>query len=382
VVGLFTALLLAAISPARAEAQLAIALDGCGSVNPLEVAAALELELGPSVGLSIRVICENGAVSIDVADRMTDKRVSRRVEGVDVARPGAAQVVALLASELVLASWAELLLAPRGGAEGERARARVLAELRERDRAATPEATSTAAPPEAATRSEAVAVQGMPTPNEGAPITQTQAPSDDMRVATETTTEATTETTTEATTETIPDVAVADPTPHASLRLDLTGGVHLRDLAAPFAPVVVALRGAARVDETWSIGLRASVEIGEIARDAGTVSYTAVGTGFIVGLETLREDVFALDLFLEARGAWARLDARPARSSIEGRALDAVLVELEGTLAPSLVVGVFNLALEASLGVTIIGPVGTVTAEPDVTLPGLFFGLGLAIGLR
>lgn len=198
------------------------------------------------------------------------------------------------------------------------------------------------------------------------------------------------ETVSEAASEAVPDevfenvdAVVAPPvTPRASLRLDLGGGVRLRDLAAPFVPVFIGLRGLVPIDGGWSIGLRASVEVGEIARSAGTISHAAVGAGLVLGWEALRAQDFVLDLFFEARGAWVRLDARPARTSVEGRALDAPLVELEATLAPSFVIGVVDIALEASLGVTVVGPVGTVTAEPDVTLPGLFFAVGLAFGLR
>lgn len=353
-----------------ASAQLTVSLEGCRSVVREDVAAALELELGveASASLSVRVVCEDDAVTIEVVDRTSERPVSRRVEGVDAGHPGAAQIVALLASELVLASWVERLVGARAGPLDALAEGPTVEPPRPPENPPSPiDETLGEGPSEVP---EAVSEDAAAQVSEAAPedAAETEAVSE-AAVSNEVS-------------QNVDVVAPPVTAARTSLRLDLGGGVRLRDVGAPFVPVFIGLRGLVPIDGGCSIGLRASVEVGEIARNAGTISHAAVGAGLVLGWEALREQDFVLDLFFEARGAWVRLDARPARTSVEGRALDAPLVELEATLAPSFVIGVVDIALEASLGVTVVGPVGTVTAEPDVTLPGLFFAVGLAFGLR
>ena len=351
------ALVLAASVVAEpASAQISVRLEGCGELGEAEVARALAIEIegAPTVPLGVRVACDDVGIVIEVDDPITDKRLARRVAGEDARRPAAARAVALLVSELVLASWAELLLEreePGSSPERAIARAEVERSLVEAQRSG-PEAPTVPGEPATARSGESAALSA-------------EATSPGPRAE-----------------GSLPERPDAPSRPVLRVRADVSTGLRIRDVEAPFVTWLGALEALAHLEETVSLGARVSVELTEIERRAGTVSYSSVGGGLLVSIELVRSDRFVLDLLSEARFAWVRLDGRPSRSSIEGRAVDDVLAELELCVAPGLELGPVRLALSLSLGAAVAGPTGTVSGEPSVTVPGFFGGAGLRAGLR
>jgi hypothetical protein len=166
------------------------------------------------------------------------------------------------------------------------------------------------------------------------------------------------------------------------LALDVAAGARIRDVAAPFLTGIASFEGLARVKNRTSLGARVSVEYADIARLAGSVSYSAVGAGAVLRHALVRHATLSLDASAGLHAAWVRLDGRPSRTSVEGRAVDDLLVEVEVAIRSGFLLGPVRFGLSLSLGATLLGTIGTVSGEPDITLPGVFAGLGLAIGVR
>lgn len=344
--------------PEITRAQERLQLVGCVPLNRAQVAADLELELGvvATSHVVVRVSCTPDALLLEVDDGVTGKRISRGVAPIDFVDPGAPRVVALLVSELVLASWAELLLVSE---EARReAIARVNAYLAARERAS---AEQRAAPIEPAQSPPDARVRTAPTDaNARRRATRPAEPPQAVQSADS-----------------------AQPSRATTLdAFEIDAGARLRDGRTPFGAGLFGLSARVSLRPRWSIGLRASVEIADVPRAAGDVAYSLFCGGVVVGFELLRQRRFTLELRAEPRVGWARLDGRPLRSTTEGRALDAPVVELEVTLAPSMRFGHVHLALGVSVGATLLGPIGIVSGEPSVALPGFAAGLSLIIGLR
>lgn len=362
----------------RTSAQLRVELSGCAGLSGLELASAVELELGagPSGSLVVRAMCDEAGLLIEVEDPVTDKRLVRRVPEIDVSRPGIARAVALLVSELVLASWAELLLRREvtGSPERESALARVEAEM-----GAERAASGTVLAEDGAAAADGAAAEGEggdgPAETEASPSTgvASEARATEATGAPTSTDPAAAETDVAATTQ---------PRQATPLLLDLDGGVRVRDLAAPFAGPLLGIRGMVRLTDGVALGARVTLELSDVARGAGSISLAVVGAGLVLGIEAVRVEAFVLDVSLEVRGAWIRLDGRPARSSVEGRAVDAALLDFELLVAPGFELGSFHGALGLAIGATALGPTGTISGEPDLTLPGVFLGVSLLLGLR
>ncbi len=397
---------------AGASAQITVQLEACGALGGVEVTRALELEIeqAATTPLGVRVLCDARGLLIEVDDPITDKRLVRRVPGVDAGRAGAARTVALLVSELVLASWAELLF-ERENAARSPSRSRALARV-ERALGEVPrqgEALRTEVPRDAEARAAnpvdapetnatTSAPSGTPTPSvapalPAAPAlpvapalpAATAPPPAPALIA--------------APSLPVATALPAAPRPRAArssresdsrdgpsgplrVRADASAGLRLRDVQTPFVTWLGALDARVRMGGGVAVGARVSVEVADVARRAGTIAFAAVGAGLLVSAELVQRGAFALELFGEARAAWLRLDGRPSRSSVEGRARDDLLVELEVGAAPALDLGPVRLALTLSGGATILGPIGTVSGEPDLVLPGFFASAGLRLGLR
>jgi hypothetical protein len=116
---LLEALLLAgglvSASPALARRRLAINLAGCGSLAADRISRQLRLERGEVLRrlktdqlLRVAIVCGPSQTMIAITDPLTHKRVERAIP-----TPGAGadpeRVLAIAASQLMLASWLELL---------------------------------------------------------------------------------------------------------------------------------------------------------------------------------------------------------------------------------------------------------------------------------
>jgi len=350
---------------APAGAQVTVALEGCGELGGLEVTRALELELegAATAPLSVRLACDAAGLLIEVDDPVTDKQLVRRVPGLEARRAVAARTVALLVSELVLASWAELLLAPPAASDPpERARALDRVERALRDERA----------PESRAMEAEVAIPDRSGEGLVLPPEPVRAPALSVPVR--------------------PRLADPDaaplPAPATSrdedldLATDLGGGVLVRDLAAPFVTWHLSLQTLALLAPGIQLGARVAVELGDAQRSAGAVSFAAVSAGLVGRITAIEEGGFSLGVLAELRGAWVRLDGRPARSSVEGRALDDALLEVAIAAQPSLRLGPVHLGVSLLVGACVVGPTGTVAGEADLVLPGVFAGGGLLVGLR
>jgi hypothetical protein len=101
-----------------ARSQVKVATTGCGELRPERVEELLRLEIATLVPvveelppLDVDLLCSGSQVRVTLRDPVTVKVVSRDVWLGASADPERA--LALAASELFLASWAELLIAPR-----------------------------------------------------------------------------------------------------------------------------------------------------------------------------------------------------------------------------------------------------------------------------
>jgi hypothetical protein len=340
----------AVASPQRAGAQASVVTDACGALDPVAVGELIDLELGGravSRGLTARVRCAEAAIEIDVYDPLTEKRIGRAAPGVDPSDPGAPRVIALLVSELVVASWAELLLgsaAPHQGVDPDQARAAM-------DRAARELASPVAErdPPEAEE----------PPPQRAPERTGTTAPSGG--------------TATSVTAE-----VAASP---LSLSGAIDVGARARDLAAPLATLDLGIRGVLWPTPDLGIGARLSGEIGEAARTGSGVLFASLGAGVVLAWLPVRLALFELELALEGRLAWSRLEGRSRAAGITSHALDALLGDAEVTVTPTLRIAPLELGLVLRAGASFAGPTGQVDGEASVTIPGLVLGASLRIGI-
>jgi hypothetical protein len=96
-----------------ASARAQIDLEGCGDVDPAAVAALVSIELDSygeaARAYRARLACTERTIEIRVDDEITGKRLERSAT-LAPDDPEPARTIALLVSELVLASWAELAL--------------------------------------------------------------------------------------------------------------------------------------------------------------------------------------------------------------------------------------------------------------------------------
>jgi hypothetical protein len=125
---LLSAGVLVSATPALAQRQLAIHLAGCGSLAADRISQQLRLErgevlrqLGTGQLLRVAIVCGPRETMIEISDPLTEKRVGRSIP-----TPGAKadpeRVLAIAASQLMLASWLELLTETGAGAAPGKAR--------------------------------------------------------------------------------------------------------------------------------------------------------------------------------------------------------------------------------------------------------------------
>jgi hypothetical protein len=140
-------------SPARGDEEapggpaaasgLTVRASGCSRLDEREVTRLLGIELGPGLArdgreLRVEITCDGSRLRITAIDSITEKRLEREVHLGPEQLQGD-RVVAILASQLFLTSWSELLLpaqhgaTPQGPPEPATADARRLAETRARE---------------------------------------------------------------------------------------------------------------------------------------------------------------------------------------------------------------------------------------------------------
>ena len=119
--------LLGGARPAFAESPpVNVTLDGCPQLNPTEVERIFSAELGsadpgvsdPSV-TEVTITCEGTRVVVRVKDPLSRKIVQRSFDSSTFDAKATPRLIALAASELVLASWAELYSNPTPTVEPE-----------------------------------------------------------------------------------------------------------------------------------------------------------------------------------------------------------------------------------------------------------------------
>jgi hypothetical protein len=336
---------IALLAPAELSAQARVVAHGCEPLDGALVGELLGLELGgdeASRGLEVALTCSESSLRISVRDPLTEKSVERESARVDPADPEAPRVIAILVSGLVLASWAELLLSSGVSAESsdpERIRAAREVAARELANAAERAGALRAGPRERGTSTDE----------------RSDASSDGST----------------------PD---APPIEEPSLRVEagLDAGLRLRDLSAPFAGGDFGARGMLWFTRELGVGLRASGEIARVGRASGHVTFGSIAASAVLAYVPFRRaESFALELAIEPRIGWARLEGGASAGEVVTDTLDSALVEIEASLAPVLAFESFELALVLRAGATLYGPTGHVTGEPDVALPGFFAGASL-----
>lgn len=112
----FAALCWCLTTPSLAAAPL-VEASGCGALDTGEVGRLLTLELASLTTpveevppFSLQVSCAGSTMTISLFDPATSKRVERVIPAPAESDPGRERVLALAASQLVVASWLELLV--------------------------------------------------------------------------------------------------------------------------------------------------------------------------------------------------------------------------------------------------------------------------------
>lgn len=119
--------------------RLQVATTACSGLDAREVHRLVTLETGVVTSrqplaspLRVRLDCRHHWIRVTIEDPLTDKRVSRQVPAPPPSQPARARVAAVVASQLLLASWMELLTRtpPRTAASPPSARAALAAARR------------------------------------------------------------------------------------------------------------------------------------------------------------------------------------------------------------------------------------------------------------
>jgi hypothetical protein len=115
-------LALAPSADASAESRFEIAIDGCAEIDAdrLEQLLALELNLVVKQNASetrvyrVELRCDDTATVIGIEDPLTEKHLERRLPALAPDDPDPARTLAIGASQLFVASWAEFSSPPSG----------------------------------------------------------------------------------------------------------------------------------------------------------------------------------------------------------------------------------------------------------------------------
>lgn len=112
------------LAAGSAAASPTVDASGCPGLNGAEVSRLLELEVstmakdsGPVPAFTLELACAGGSMRMALFDPTTSKKLERTIPAPAPGEPGRERVVALAASQLLVASWLELLLPEQGKTE-------------------------------------------------------------------------------------------------------------------------------------------------------------------------------------------------------------------------------------------------------------------------
>lgn len=338
------ALAIAALSPLRAKADLALAAPSCEDLELGSLRALLEVEIGDVAAewrdVSTPVVllgCAGDRVRIEITDPVTDKSVARTLPMPALDRE---RVLAIAIAQLFLTSWVELLIdegAGTGpGVEAAERRARALIEAAlERSELPPLEATAPIA-------DEPIAEE--PSPSAPAP---------------------------------------AEPPPR--LRIDaelaLDGGARLRPEGEQLVTALGALRGLLVIDGALLVGLRAGFEWGRTTRERGTIDLYGGALGLVAGWRSPALGPLSLDVTAIASLAALALEGHPGRAGVIGGTTIALVGEATLELAPSLRAGPVSIALPLAVTGMAFAPEGEITGEAPIVAGGLIVSAALRISI-
>lgn len=337
------ALALAALWPARAQADLALAAPSCEGLDFDSLRALLEVEIGDVAAewreISTPVVllgCAGDQVRIEITDPVTDKSVARTIAMPALARE---RVLAIATAQLFLTSWVELLLDESAGsgpgAEAAERRARALIE-------AALEAEPSEPPPEAPSAPSEPIVQPLP-PSEPAPS--------------------------------------EPPRLRVDAELGLEGGMRLRADGEQLVTALGGLRGLLVIDGALLVGLNAGFEWGRTKRERGTVHLFGGALGLVAGWRSPALGPFSLDVVAIASLTALALEGHPGRAGVIGGTTIALVGEATLELAPSLRAGPVSVALPLAVTGMPFAPNGEVTGEAPIVAGGLIFSAALRISI-
>lgn len=334
------ALAIAALSPLRAKADLALAAPSCEDLELGSLRALLEVEIGDVAAewrdVSTPVVllgCAGDRVRIEITDPVTDKSVARTLPMPALDRE---RVLAIAIAQLFLTSWVELLIdegAGTGpGVEAAERRARALIEA-------------------ALERSEVPPLEATD------PIAQQPSLP--------------------------PAPAPAEPPPR--LRIDaelaLDGGVRLRPEGEQLVTALGALRGLLVIDGALLVGLRAGFEWGRTTRERGTIDLYGGALGLVAGWRSPALGPLSLDVVAIASLAALALEGHPGRAGVIGGTTIALVGEATLELAPSLRAGPVSIALPLAVTGMAFAPEGEITGEAPIVAGGLIVSAALRISI-
>jgi hypothetical protein len=333
------AVALAALSPARAKADLALAAPSCEGLDLASLRALLEVEIGDVAAewreVSTPVVllgCADDRVRLEITDPVTDKSVARTIQMPEVDRE---RVLAIAIAQLFLTSWVELLIdegaATGPGAEAAERRARAVIDAAIAEEPARAPEPPTMEPP----------------------------------------------TTREARSEQVP----AEETVRVRIKLALDGGVRMRTDGEQLVTALGALRAMLVVDGALLVGLRAGFEWGRAERQRGTIDLYGGALGLVAGWRSPALGPLSLDVVAIASLAALALEGHPGRAGVIGGTTIALVGEATLELAPSLRAGPVSIALPLAATGMAFAPDGEITGEAPIVAGGLIVSAALRISI-
>lgn len=298
-----------------------VRIESCGGLDAAEVERILALEVAEVTGaaddlstLAVLVRCDaSRRVVVHVDDTLTDKRVERTFPAPDVNEPGRERVLALAISQLIHASWLELLV--------------------DDDRVHEAELKHPRAVP-AARRKASVII--------------------DRRH--------------------LQDERGQAALPAARFELSMLAGLRGRHLPDTDSSYVVGIGGDIPIGPSWDIAAMATLEASEVSRPLGAVDATAwlAGAGLrgrMFALEWLR-----LDATILLSAGFVRMVGEPRSAEAVGGITQGPTAQAAVLAGPTLVADPVRIGLIAEAGLMTPTPVGEVVGGEDVVFGGPWAG--------
>lgn len=112
-------MLSASVAAAEPLVPISVTLENCNGLSEIEVRRVVEAEFGLHASdsahdsqVEIAVTCSDGALDLKIADPLSRKTLTRRIDVTGIDANAHARLAGIAASELLLASWAELDVNP------------------------------------------------------------------------------------------------------------------------------------------------------------------------------------------------------------------------------------------------------------------------------